>query len=114
MIADFITQIAAGAVYVVTDDQARFQGFVVFYVKEGYLLLENVAVLPSAAGRGVGKALIGFCEDAARQRGVPAVHLYTNAKMTDNIAIYSRLGYVKVAERTEDGFNRIYFEKTLT
>ena len=114
MIADFLTQIAAGAVYVLRDDQARFQGFVVFYVKDGYLLLENVAVLPSAAGRGVGKALIGFCEDAARQRGVPAVHLYTNAKMTDNIAIYSRLGYVKVAERTEDGFNRIYFEKTLT
>ena len=76
-----------------TDDQASFQGFIVFYAKEGYFLLENVAVLPNAAGRGVGKALISFCEDAARQYGVNAVHLYTNKKMTDNLSIYPRLGY---------------------
>ncbi|KPW83141.1 Acetyltransferase (GNAT) domain-containing protein [Pseudomonas congelans] len=114
MIADFITQIATGVVYVATDDQTRFQGFIVFYDKDGYFLLENVAVLPSAAGRGVGKALISFCENAARQRGMNAVHLYTNAKMADNLSIYPKLGYVKVAERTEDGFNRVYFEKKLT
>ncbi|MCK0547699.1 GNAT family N-acetyltransferase [Pseudomonas syringae] len=114
MTADFITQIATGIVYVATDDQARFQGFIVFHEKDGYFLLENVAVLPSAAGRGVGKALISFCENAARQRGMSAVHLYTNAKMADNLSIYPKLGYVKVAERTEDGFNRVYFEKNLT
>lgn len=114
MIADFTTQIAAGVVYVATDDQTGFQGFIVFYVKDGYCLLENVAVLPGAAGRGVGKTLISFCEDAARRRSVNAVHLYANAKMTDNLSIYSRLGCVKVAERTEDGFNRVYFEKILT
>ncbi|KZL38849.1 GNAT family N-acetyltransferase [Pseudomonas syringae] len=114
MTADFITQIATGIVYVATDDQARFQGFIVFHEKDGYFLLENVAVLPSVAGRGVGKALISFCENAARQRGMSAVHLYTNAKMADNLSIYPKLGYVKVAERTEDGFNRVYFEKKLT
>ncbi len=114
MIADFITQIAAGVVYVALDDQARFQGFIVFYVTDGYCLLENVAVLPSAAGRGVGRALISFCEKAASARGVNAVHLYTNAKMADNLSIYPKLGYVKVAERTEYGFDRVYFEKSLT
>ncbi|MHC6226226.1 GNAT family N-acetyltransferase [Pseudomonas sp. X10] len=114
MIADFIAQIAAGLVYVATDDQAGFQGFIVFYAKEGYFLLENVAVLPNAAGLGVGKALISFCENTARQHGVSAVHLYTNEKMTDNLSIYPRLGYVKIAERTEDGFKRVYFEKNLT
>ena len=70
-------------------------------------------MLPSAAGRGVGKTLIGFCEDAARQRRMN-VHLYTNEKMTDNLSIYPKLGYVEVARRTADGFNRVYFEKTLT
>jgi ribosomal protein S18 acetylase RimI-like enzyme len=114
MVADFAAQIAAGVVYVATDDQATFQGFIVFYAEEGHILLENVAVLPSAAGRGVGKALISFCENAARQSGANAVHLYTNEKMTDNLSIYPRLGYVKVAQRTEDGFNRVYFEKSLS
>lgn len=114
MVADFVTQIAAGTVYVATDEHATFQDFIVFYAQEGHILLENVAVLPSAAGRGVGKALISFCENAARQRGMNAVHLYTNEKMTDNLSIYPRLGYVKVAHRTEDGFKRVYFEKSLT
>lgn len=113
MIADFATQIAAEMVYVATDDQARFQGFIVFYARERHFLLENVAVLPSAAGRGVGKKLIGFCESTARQRGANAVHLYTNEKMIDNLSMYPRLGYVKVAERMEDGFRRVYFEKSL-
>lgn len=114
MVADFLAQIAAGMVYVATDDQAIFQGFIVFYAEDEHMLLENVAVLPSAAGRGVGRALISFCEASARQRGINGVHLYTNEKMTDNLMIYPKLGYVKVAQRTEDGFKRVYFEKSLT
>ena len=113
MVADFAGQIAAGQIYVATDDQDAFQGFIVFYAEDGHIMLENVAVLPRAAGRGVGKSLIGFCEDAARQRGMN-VHLYTNEKMTENLSIYPKLGYVEVGRRTENGFNRVYFEKTLT
>ena len=114
MVADFAAQIAAGEVYVATDDQSTFQGFIVFYAEDGHVLLENVAVLPSAAGRGVGKALMQFCEDATRQRGLNAVHLYTNEKMIDNLSIYPKLGYIEVARRTENGFKRVYFEKSLT
>ncbi|MFK0096078.1 GNAT family N-acetyltransferase [Pseudomonas sp. NPDC090592] len=113
MIADFARQIAQGVVYVATNDQAVFQGFIVFFAEQGHMLLENVAVLPSAAGQGTGKALIRFCEDAARRQGLGAVHLYTNQKMTENLSIYPRLGYVNVGQRTEDGFRRVYFEKTL-
>ncbi|WP_455886166.1 GNAT family N-acetyltransferase [Pseudomonas rustica] len=65
MTADFARQIAQAVVYVATDDQSTFQGFIVFYAEQGHMLLENVAVLPSAAGRGVGKALISFCENTA-------------------------------------------------
>jgi N-acetylglutamate synthase-like GNAT family acetyltransferase len=113
MTADFTAQIAAGIVYVATDEDATFQGFVVFYAQEEHVLLENVAVLPSAAGRGVGKSLISFCESAGRQLGMNAVHLYTNEMMTDNLSIYPKLGYIQVALRTEHGFKRVYFEKSL-
>jgi ribosomal protein S18 acetylase RimI-like enzyme len=113
MLADFAAQIAAGKVYVAADDEDALQGFIVFYAEDGHIHLENVAVLPRAAGRGIGRALIGFCEYAARQRSLNAVHLYTNETMTDNLTIYSRLGYVEVARRTKDGFNRVYFEKIL-
>jgi ribosomal protein S18 acetylase RimI-like enzyme len=113
MVADFAAQIAASQVHVATDDEGAFQGFIVFYDEDGHIMLENVAVLPRAAGRGVGKKLIGFCEEAARRRRMN-VHLYTNEKMTENLAIYPRLGYVEVGRRTENGFNRVYFEKTLS
>jgi ribosomal protein S18 acetylase RimI-like enzyme len=113
MVADFSTQIADGEVFVATDDQGGFQGFVVFYAEGNHMLLENVAVLPRAAGRGVGKALINFCENAARERDLDAVHLYTNEKMSENLSIYPKLGYSEVGRRIEDGFNRVYFEKKL-
>jgi ribosomal protein S18 acetylase RimI-like enzyme len=113
MVADFAAQIAAGQVHVATDDQGTFQGFIVFYAEDGHVMLENVAVRPRAAGQGIGRKLIGFCEDAARRRGMN-VHLYTNEKMTENLLIYPRLGYVEVGRRTEHGFNRVYFEKTLS
>ena len=113
IVADFPAQIAEGWVYVATDDQGSFQGYIVFYAEGSHVLLESVAVLPSAAGRGVGRALIGVCEDAARQSGLKGVRLYTNEKMTDNLLIYPKLGYVQVAQRTEDGFKRVYFEKSI-
>ncbi|WP_207462522.1 GNAT family N-acetyltransferase [Azospirillum sp. SYSU D00513] len=114
MIADFAARIAAGEVHVAVDERDRLQGFIVFRAEEGYVLLENVAVRPDAAGRGVGKGLIGFCEEATRDLGLDTVHLYTNEAMSENLAIYPRLGYAEVGRRTEDGFNRVYFEKTLS
>lgn len=114
MVADFGAQIAAGDVYVSIDTDGGLQGFIVFYPKEEYILLESVAVIPSAAGQGIGKAMIGFCEDEARRHGFRAVHLYTHEKMAENLSIYPRLGYIEVARRSEDGFNRVFFEKPLT
>lgn len=113
MVADFKAQIAAGQVYVSVEGEA-FHGFIVFFPKGDHILLENVAVLPSATGRGIGKALVGFCEEKARRGDFKAVHLYTNEKMIENLSIYPRLGYVEVARRHEDGFDRVFFEKRLS
>lgn len=114
MVADFAAQIAEATVHVASTEQEGLLGFIVFYATDGHMLLENVAVRPGAAGRGIGKALIGFCEDAARLGGLNVVRLYTNEKMADNLVIYPRLGYAEIERRREDGFNRVYFEKTLS
>jgi hypothetical protein len=34
--------------------------------------------------------------------------------MTENYAIYTHLGYQEVDRRTDDGYRRIYMEKTLS
>ncbi|MFZ2871296.1 GNAT family N-acetyltransferase [Zavarzinia sp.] len=113
MRADYGAQIEAGDGYVALDEVGCLLGFIVFYPRDSVMMLENVAVMPSAAGRGVGKSLISYCESEARRRGLGAVSLYTNEKMAENLSIYPRLGYAEVARRTEDGFNRVYFEKPL-
>jgi len=113
MLADFAAQIAAGQVYVATGEQAELQGFIVFFAVDRHMFLENVAVSEAGRGRGIGKSLVQFCEAQARRLGLGSVHLYTNAKMTANLSIYPRLGYVEVERRSEDGFDRVYFEKRL-
>jgi N-acetylglutamate synthase-like GNAT family acetyltransferase len=114
MVADFAAQIAAGQVYVEAGEADELQGFIVFFPVSDHMFLENVAVQPAAAGQGIGKSLIKFCEAEAWRLGLRSVHLYTNEKMTENLSIYPRLGYVEVDRRTEDGFNRVFFEKQLT
>jgi len=113
MVADFDALIAAGSLHVAEGKGGNLTGFIVFFPVGGAMMLENVAVHPDAAGRGIGRALIAFCEEEARRAGLPAVTLYTNAAMIENLAIYPRLGYMRTGRRTEDGFDRVYFRKSL-
>lgn len=66
----------------------------------GHLLVENVAVAPSAQGRGLGTQLMDVAERVARDLGLKELRLYTNAKFTENIALYEKLGYA-ITERAE-------------
>jgi ribosomal protein S18 acetylase RimI-like enzyme len=113
MLADYGAQIAAGHVYLCTGEQEELQGFIVFFEVDQHMFLENVAVSKAGRGKGIGKSLVQFCEAQAARLDLGSVHLYTNVKMTDNLAIYPRLGYVEVERRSEDGFDRVYFEKRL-
>jgi len=83
------------------------------YPREDHLYVENVAVHPDAQGSGLGRALMGFAEQEAARRGLPRMALVTHEVMTENQAIYSRLGYTEVDRRAEDGYRRIYMEKNL-
>jgi len=112
MIADFENQIRARDVWV-AETEGEVLGFIVFFQKHDTMFLENVAVHPTHAGCGIGRQLIAFCEDQAANAGLKTVTLYTNEKMTENLKIYPRLGYLETGRRDEDGFHRVYFEKRL-
>ena len=58
-----------------------------------HLLLENIAVAPAHQGQGLGRALLARVEATARALGHAEIRLYTNARFTENIALYRRLGY---------------------
>jgi hypothetical protein len=56
---------------------------------------------------------MGFAEEQARKHRIERLALYTNEVMTENRAIYARLGYREIDRRVEDGYRRIYMEKIL-
>jgi GNAT superfamily N-acetyltransferase len=82
--------------------------------REDHMYVENVAVDPRAQGRGLGRALMEFAEQEAARRRLSRMALVTHEAMTENQAIYARLGYAEIERRAEDGYRRIYMEKRLT
>lgn len=113
MHADFARQIANGWVEIAVGETGLV-GYVVYYQRDDHVHLENVAVSPEFSGGGIGKHLIAHVERFARDAGYQAVELYTNEAMTENLAMYRRLGYSEVDRRHEDGFDRVFFRKQVT
>jgi GNAT superfamily N-acetyltransferase len=92
---------------------SRAVGLLVLVPKPGYLLLENVAVVPSMHGFGIGTGLLAFAEARARALGLPEIRLYTNVAMTENQALYGRRGYVETHRDTAGELRRVFFTKQL-
>lgn len=51
-------------------------------------------------------------EEQAMDAGKPTVRLYTHVTMTENVAFYTRRGFVET-HREPDGFRRIFMSKSL-
>ncbi len=113
MVADFAALIESGSVRVDIDDSGLLRGYVVSYPRGDHFHLENIAVDPALQGRGIGRELITWVEQEASASGYDRIELYTNARMTDNLDLYPRLGYREFDRRVEHGFDRVYFEKDL-
>jgi GNAT superfamily N-acetyltransferase len=79
---------------------------------EGFLL-ENVAVVPPHRGTGLGRHLLEIAELKACRAGFDSIYLYTHEAMTENRALYAKIGYVEYARRTETGLRRVYMRKRL-
>ncbi len=109
---DYAARIAAGQAWVAEGDAGPV-GLLVLEDQPDALLLDNVAVAPEAQGRGIGRALIAFAEAEARRRGHRQIRLYTHVLMTENIALYTRLGFAETGRVSEKGFQRVYMEKPL-
>lgn len=112
MTADYAQAIRDGQAWAAIED-GQIVGFAIVIAQPGYLLLDNVAVLPAAQGRGIGVQLLVLAEEQARGLGLDEVRLYTNEAMTENLAYYPRHGYAETHRAEQDGFNRVFFRKTI-
>ena len=76
-----------------------------------HLLIENLAVLPSYQGLGLGRKLVAHVETLAASEGFAEVRLYTNQLFSENVAFYSRLGYRAYREEEFRGGIAVHMSK---
>ena len=114
MLDDYALRIPEGQVWVLEDGGAVAGALVLEDANGNALLLDNVAVASTAQGKGHGRTLVAFAEAEARRRGYSQVRLYTHVLMTENLALYGRLGFRETGRVTEKGYERVYMAKELT
>ena len=110
MLADYGAAVDAGQLWVTGQPVA---GLIELTEDGDALHVGNVAVHPGSQGTGLGRLLMDFAERRAILLGLTRLSLYTNEVMTENQAIYARLGYRETGRRTENGYQRVYMEKDL-
>jgi ribosomal protein S18 acetylase RimI-like enzyme len=93
---------------IVAESTGALIGLVVFGTAEEGFVIDNVAVHPSRRGIGVGRVLLELAEAEARRAGFDSIYLYTHERMTENLALYSRIGYVEYDRRSLGDFSLVY------
>jgi len=110
MLDDHAARVRRGEAWVL-EAEGSVAGVLVLIEAPDHLLLDNVAVDPAHRGAGLGRALLQFTEAEAIRRGHAEVRLYTNVKMTENIALYARIGYRETGRASQAGFERVFMVK---
>jgi ribosomal protein S18 acetylase RimI-like enzyme len=113
MLDDYPALISTGAVSVLAAADGAIAAIIVLLPKPDHLLLDNIAVRRDSQGQGLGRRLIAFAETEARRLGYRELRLYTHEKMTENIALYTRLGFVETGRGRDAGYDRVFMTKHL-
>jgi GNAT superfamily N-acetyltransferase len=79
-------------------------GSVLWEPRDGGLYVSRVAVAPGARRRGIGRALVGAAEAAARAMQVPHVHLATRLVLADNRRLFTACGFVETERTAHPGY----------
>jgi ribosomal protein S18 acetylase RimI-like enzyme len=109
---DYAHEIREHQVFVV-EDAGQVVGSLVLGITEEGFLLDVIAVDPKYWGKGVGRIMLEHAEAEAKRQGFDSIYLFTHEKMTENQALYKKIGYVEYDRRLENGRRRVYMRKPL-
>ena len=71
------------------------------------LYIGKIAVDPSLRGQGVARDLVSFCEKIAKNLGLDRLELQVRIELIENQVAFTKLGFVKTAERSHPGYAQI-------
>ena len=113
MRADYAEVIAHHQVWVAEAAQQMIGGRVLI-PEEDALLLDTIAVHPEYQGLGIGRALLERADAEVLCEGYGALRLYTHETMTENMALYTRNGWVETYRGHHAGSARVFMRKRLS
>lgn len=112
LLADYETLIAQRIVFVLVYE-GGIRGVLVMMPQGRAMFVENIAVDPRFQGQGLGRRLMAFVEQEARNEHRDEIRLYTNELMTENLRFYQQLGFEEGDRRIHEGYRRIFLRKVL-
>lgn len=83
----------------VADVGGDLVGYAVLFVAADEAELANIAVVPEARGRGLGRRLLDAALDEAAAAGAHAVYLEVRASNTPAQQLYASAGFTRIGER---------------
>jgi ribosomal protein S18 acetylase RimI-like enzyme len=112
MLVNYEAAILAGEAWVLLEGDDT-SGVLMMRPEQDHLFVETVAVRTDRQGAGLGRMLMEFAEEAARDLGLHEIRLYTNEKMTENLPFYRGLGFEETGRGLDDGYRRVFLKKRL-
>jgi ribosomal protein S18 acetylase RimI-like enzyme len=112
MSAEYAAEIAAGHAIVISHGQ-DVAGYLIGCPHADGYFIENIAVDPASQGRGLGGAMLQHAMAEAKRLKLPALWLFTNKLMTENLALYAHIGFVETHRTVEHGYDRVYMRLSI-
>lgn len=84
-------------------------GGLIMMFEKNYAQIANIAVHPDYQGQGLGRSIMEFAEEKAKEKNYTRLELATHILLKENISLYRHLGW------NESGRDevRIYFNKAI-
>lgn len=87
----------------------RLLGCAFLRPEQDFLYVGKLAVSPEAQGSGIGSRFLAEAEAIAQELGKSALRLETRIELTGNHRRFGAWGFVRTAEKSHAGYDRITF-----
>jgi GNAT superfamily N-acetyltransferase len=100
---------ARAEIGLIAEVDGRLLGCAFLRPEPDFLYVGKLAVSPQAQGTGIGGRFLTDAEAIARELGKPALRLETRIELTGNHRRFGAWGFVRTAEKSHAGYDRITF-----
>jgi 2-methylisocitrate lyase-like PEP mutase family enzyme/ribosomal protein S18 acetylase RimI-like enzyme len=111
--AEMLSDANAYEAWILSNPDGTLQASLVFAISAESFELWSIAVAPDSQSKGLGRKLIQFVEQRARDSGHQEISLFTNIKMVSNRAWYARLGFEETGRKEVQGRKAVTMMKRI-